>query len=178
MTNDTNKPCSSQIARAGPDVRPQVQLRRQLRLQRPGGPLTALAIETSSGAVPRLRTDRGNGDRTMTGPAFLIGIALAIGVGAFASISGFDRDRAFYPTVLIVVGSYYALFAIEGAAPAILALEMGVVLLFVAAAVLGFKTSKWIVVAGLAAHGLFDAVHGHVIANPGTPIWWPAFSRL
>ena len=28
---------------------------------------------------------------------------------------GLDRDRSFYPTVLIVVGSYYSLFAVMGA---------------------------------------------------------------
>ncbi len=29
--------------------------------------------------------------------------------------------------------------------------------------------------AGLAAHGMFDFVHAHVIDNPGVPEWWPAF---
>ena len=111
----------------------------------------------------------------MTATPFLIGVALAMAVGAFATFTGLDRDRAFYPTVLIVVGSYYALFAVQGSAPTILAWETGGVLLFGAAAVLGFKNSLWIVVAGLAGHGLFDAIHGHVLANPGTPAWWPAF---
>ena len=111
----------------------------------------------------------------MSAIPLLIGIALATAVGAFAAISGFDRDRAFYPTVLIVVGSYYALFAIQGSAPTILAWETGGVLLFGAAAVLGFRRSMWIVVAGLAGHGLFDAIHGHMLDNPGTPAWWPGF---
>ena len=31
------------------------------------------------------------------------------------------------------------------------------------------------VVAALAGHGLFDFVHGHLIANPGVPVWWPSF---
>jgi len=48
-------------------------------------------------------------------------------------------------------------------------------LFFGAAAVIGFRTSLWIIVAGLFGHGLFDAVHGHLIANPGVPAWWPAF---
>jgi hypothetical protein len=109
------------------------------------------------------------------GSAFFIGIAPAVAVGAFATVTGLDHDRAFYPTVLIIVGSYYALFPVLGSAPTILAWETGGMLLFGAAAVLGFKSSLWIVVAGLAGHGLFDAVHGHVLANPGTPGWWPAF---
>lgn len=48
-------------------------------------------------------------------------------------------------------------------------------LVFVIAAVAGFKRSAWIIVAGLAAHGVQDAVHGHIIANPGVPLWWPAW---
>lgn len=111
----------------------------------------------------------------MTATPFLIGITLALSVGAFATIAGLDRERGFYPTVLIVVGSYYALFAVQGSTPSILAWEAAGMLLFAALAVSGFKISLWIVVAGLAGHGLFDAIHGHLFANPGTPAWWPAF---
>ena len=46
--------------------------------------------------------------------AFLIGILLASAIAALARVSGFDRDRAFYPTVLIVVASYYDLFGAMG----------------------------------------------------------------
>jgi len=42
---------------------------------------------------------------------YMIGIVLSVGVALFASYVGFDRDRAFYPTVVIVVASYYVLFA-------------------------------------------------------------------
>ena len=34
---------------------------------------------------------------------------------------------------------------------------------------------SWIVVAALAGHGVFDAVHGYVIENAGVPAWWPAW---
>jgi hypothetical protein len=111
----------------------------------------------------------------MTPAPFLVGIVLALAVGAFATRIGFDRERSFYPTVLMVVGSYYVLFAAEGSTPSILAVEAVGMALFVAAAVLGFRRSLWIVVAGLFAHGMFDAVHFHVVANAGTPAWWPAF---
>src|SRR5688572_15770406 len=40
----------------------------------------------------------------------------------------------------------------------------------------GLKESNaWIVVVALAGHGVFDAVHGHVIENAGVPAWWPAW---
>jgi hypothetical protein len=106
---------------------------------------------------------------------FLVGIGLALAVGAFATRVGFDRERSFYPTVLMVVGSYYVLFAAESSTLSILAGEAAGMALFVVAAVLGFRSSLWIVVAGLFAHGIFDAVHGHILANAGTPAWWPAF---
>jgi len=47
--------------------------------------------------------------------------------------------------------------------------------LFAIAAVVGFKSSTWIVVAALATHGVFDFLHGAVIENSGVPLWWPAF---
>ena len=54
---------------------------------------------------------------------YLVAVILGLAVGGFASTSGFDRDRAFYPTVLVVVGSYYPLFAVIGA-PRVPALEI------------------------------------------------------
>lgn len=105
----------------------------------------------------------------------LIGLGLSLGVAAMARSVGLDRDRAFYPTVLMVVASYYVLFAATtGSGHTILA-ESVVAIAFVAAAISGFKLNTWIVVAGLAGHGVLDAVHGHVVNNPGVPIWWPPF---
>jgi hypothetical protein len=86
---------------------------------------------------------------------------------------GWDRDRSFYPVVTIVVGSYYALFAIIGGSSGTILTESLVGLTFLAAAVIGFKTSLWIVVIALAGHGVFDLVHGIFISNPGVPTWWP-----
>jgi len=105
----------------------------------------------------------------------MIGIALSLGVAMFARQVGFDRDRAFYPTVVTVVASYYVLFAAMGASVTTLFLESLVMAGFLTAAVVGFKSSRWIVVGALAGHGVFDALHGHVIDNAGVPVWWPAF---
>jgi hypothetical protein len=107
--------------------------------------------------------------------AFLIGIVVALGVALFAMLVGLDRDRAFYSTVTIVVASYYVLFAAMGGSAHALVLELIVMAGFVTAAVLGFKKSEWILVAALAGHGVFDALRGNVIENPGVPAWWPAF---
>jgi hypothetical protein len=46
---------------------------------------------------------------------------------------------------------------------------------FLVLSIVGFRTSLWVVVAGLFAHGLFDFFRGDLIANPGVPAWWPTF---
>ena len=105
---------------------------------------------------------------------FVAGIVLSIGVALFARIVGLDRDRAFYPTVMIVIALYYVLFAAMSGSVQTMIIESVVMALFAAAAVAGFKSSAWIVVVALAGHGVFDAVHGYVIQNAGVPAWWPA----
>jgi hypothetical protein len=106
---------------------------------------------------------------------YLVGIVLSVAVAVFARRVGFDRDRAFYPTVLMVVASYYVLFAAMSGSLRTVLLETAVMTVFVIAAVAGFKSSVWIVVAGLAGHGIFDAFHGRVLENSGMPVWWPPF---
>ena len=72
---------------------------------------------------------------------YVVGLVLSIGVAAFARWVGLDRDRAFYPTVLIVVASYYVLFAAMTGSVQTVLLESIVMALFVIAAVAGFKGS-------------------------------------
>ncbi len=105
----------------------------------------------------------------------LIGLTLALCVGMFATIVGLDKDRAFYPTVMMVIASLYALFAVMGDSANALLAELALGAVFIVAAVVGFKRSLWVVVLALAAHGAQDFVHSSLIANPGVPAWWPAF---
>ena len=107
--------------------------------------------------------------------ALAVGALLAFAVGLFATATGLDRDRAFYPTVTIVIAYLYALFAVMGGSTNALVLETVAGTAFLVAAVLGFRSSLWIVAVALAAHGLFDLVHGRIITNPGVPSFWPAF---
>lgn len=108
---------------------------------------------------------------------YLVAVILGLVVAGFAATSGFDRDRAFYPTVLIVIASYYSLFAVMGASRySTLGIEIAVGLVFSVFAVLGFKKSMWLVAAGIAGHGFFDFfVHHALVSNPGMPVWWPGF---
>jgi hypothetical protein len=106
---------------------------------------------------------------------YLIGVILSLAVAGSATVIGFDRERAFYPTVLIVIASYYVLFAVMGASTRTLIIEIVVAGGFLLVAVLGFRTNFWLVVAALIGHGIFDFVHHLFIDNPGVPHWWPGF---
>ncbi len=105
----------------------------------------------------------------------IVGAILALAVGALGTIAGMDRDRSFYPVVTFAVASYYVLFAVMGASTGILLIETAVCLVFITIAILGFRSSMWIVMAALAAHGIFDIFHDRLIANPGVPEYWPNF---
>ena len=75
--------------------------------------------------------------------AYIIGTVLAVGAAIFGRISRFDRDRSFYPTVLIVVGSLYVLFAsMTGSIETVLVESIGMAS-FAITAVVGFRRSAW-----------------------------------
>jgi hypothetical protein len=105
----------------------------------------------------------------------LIGIFLAGVVAVFARVIGLDRDKAFYPTVLIIVGAFYVLFAVMAGGGRGLVIELVGFASFAGLSVWGFRTSLWIVAAGLAAHGVFDFVRYNWFPGPGAPEWWPGF---
>lgn len=107
--------------------------------------------------------------------ALVVGVALGVFVWLFGRLVGLDRERAYYATILLVVASYYALFAVMGGSVPALLMESVAVVVFWAVTVLGFKRSQWGIVAGLAGHGAFDGVHGLLVTNPGMPVWWPYF---
>ncbi|MCX5660935.1 MAG: hypothetical protein NTW19_14615 [Planctomycetota bacterium] len=106
---------------------------------------------------------------------YAIGITAAVAIGLFATAVGFDKERGFYPVVLIVIAALYLLFAVMAESTGSLVAEVIPALLFVAMAVIGFRKTPWLVVAGLALHGVFDFFHHAVIANPGVPVWWPGW---
>jgi hypothetical protein len=106
---------------------------------------------------------------------YLIGLILSLAVAGLATVVGFDRERAFYPTVMIVIASYYVLFAAMEASRRTLVIEIVVAGGFLLVAVLGYRRNFWLVVAALIGHGIFDFVHHFFIENPGVPRWWPGF---
>jgi hypothetical protein len=105
----------------------------------------------------------------------VIGIVLALVTGIAGSVLAFDRERSFYSVILIVIATYYVVFAATGASSTAVVAESGVAGIFTVVAVIGYKRTPWLVVAGLAGHGIFDIVHSWVIQNQGVPPSWPLF---
>lgn len=105
----------------------------------------------------------------------LVGLILALGVSFGGTAVGLDKDRAFYATVALTVGTYYLLFAVMGGSPQALAQEIGAYTILAAVTIFGFRGNYWLVVAALAGHGVFDIFHAQLILNDGVPDYWPMF---
>lgn len=106
---------------------------------------------------------------------FLVGLTLALGVSLGATVAGLDRDRAFYTSVALAVGTYYILFAVVGGSSEALIQEIAAYAVLATVAVLGFRRNFWLVVVALVGHGVFDVFHAHLIVNDGVPTYWPMF---
>jgi hypothetical protein len=106
---------------------------------------------------------------------YLIGLFLSLVVAGLATIIGLDCERAFYPTLLIVIASYYVLFALMAPSGRALVIESVVASGFLLFAIIGYKRNLWFVVVAIVGHGVFDIVHRLLIENPSVPHWWPDF---
>jgi len=94
-------------------------------------------------------------------------LAGAIGIGALTAFAS-----TYHP---LGIASYCVLFAVMGGSGETLVIELTVGAVLIVAAVAGFRSSPWLVVAALLAHGIFDFVRGAAISNPWVPVWWPQF---
>ena len=89
---------------------------------------------------------------------YLIGLILSLAVAGLATVVGFDRERAFYPIVMIIIASYYVLFAAMGASRRALIIEIVIATAFLLVAVLGYRRNFWLVVASLLGMAHRDAI--------------------
>jgi len=105
----------------------------------------------------------------------IVGITLALLFCGAAAGLGMDRERVFYPAVLIAVASYYLAFAVIDGRNEVMLSELAIAAIFIAGAVAGFKVNPWIAVVALAGHGVMDGFHHHVVHNLGVPRVWPGF---
>ena len=103
------------------------------------------------------------------------GLGLAVGLILLGRLTGFGRERSYYPMLVLVIASYYPLFAfMAGQNPM---LELACAAAFMALA-LGpvIWGQAWILVGvALVAHGLFDLwLPGHA-GHAAGPVWWAPF---
>lgn len=105
----------------------------------------------------------------------VVGVLLGIGIAALGKFTRFDQDRSFYFTVLVVIASYYVLFAVMGGSGYALIWELVIAAVFSTVAIVGALFFPTLVGIGIVAHGLFDLVHDGIVENAGVPTWWPGF---
>jgi hypothetical protein len=106
---------------------------------------------------------------------YIVGLALALFVCGAAALLEMDRDRVFYPTILIVIATYYVLFAVIDGGHRVLLSEIVIAAVFTVVAVVGFKRNLWLVAVALAGHGVLDFFHHALVQNTGVPRGWPGF---
>jgi hypothetical protein len=106
---------------------------------------------------------------------YIVGITLALLFCGAAAWLGMDRERVFYPAVVMAVASYYLAFAVVDGRNGVMLSEVAIAAVFIAGAVAGFKVSPWIAVVALAGHGVMDGFHHHLVHNTGVPQVWPGF---
>lgn len=102
-----------------------------------------------------------------------IGAVLAVAIALISRITNFARDRSYFAVILIVISTYYVLFACI-ANQGIFA-EIIIASIFVIMALAGACRWPMLLGTGIFMHGVFDVVHGNIISNAGIPIWWPMF---
>ena len=106
---------------------------------------------------------------------YIVGITFALPFCSAAAWLGMDRERVFYPAVVMAVASYYLAFAVVDGRNGVMLSEVAIAAVFIAGAVAGFKYSPWIAVVALAGHGVMDGFHHHLVHNTGVPQVWPGF---
>jgi hypothetical protein len=82
-----------------------------------------------------------------------------------------------YALGVIVIASIYVGFAVGDGRPKVIAVESGIAMGFVIVAAAAITGSPWLLVAGLAGHGLKDLWQHrtHFVANTR---WWPPFCMV
>jgi hypothetical protein len=106
---------------------------------------------------------------------YIVGITLALIFCAAAAKLGMDRERVFYPAVVMAVASYYLAFGVADGRSGVMLSEVAIAAVFIVSAVAGFKLSPWIAVVALGGHGVMDGFHHLLVHNTGVPQAWPGF---
>lgn len=102
----------------------------------------------------------------------VIGIGLGIITIDVANNFHLTQKRFFFPMMLIIIAMAYAIFAIWRSPEDVFNYNATVAAFFVLLSLWGYYHSLSIVIVGLIAHGIFDALYVNSVQLP-TPIWYP-----
>lgn len=103
----------------------------------------------------------------------LIGVAAC---GVFIILArrlGHERELRLYALSLVIAAIIYVGFAARDVTFGWMALELAGVALFMLAAVLGVKTSRWFLAIGWAAHAAWDILLHKLLDVSFVPGWYP-----
>ena len=104
----------------------------------------------------------------------LTGVGLGGLTVALMAIGGVMNQRGTRATAMVAIASFYVVFAIQTGDTLEIVVHTGLAAGFAALAIIGARTSSWILAAALLGHGIFDLFAGSAIANPA-PGWWGPF---
>lgn len=98
-----------------------------------------------------------------------IGMGAGLGIltlGLFR-LARIHKEHGTYAVLLLMIAAIYPIMALHSGAPELSRLHIGLAGAFGLCALLGARFSMWIIVLGLAAHGLLDfALHQDAIESP------------
>jgi hypothetical protein len=102
------------------------------------------------------------------------GVVLGVIQGALPFVLSWLDPATVYALGLTLIAAVYVGFAVADGRRNVVAVEVGVASGFVAIAVAATTGSPWLIVAGLAAHGVKDFWQHRTQFVAGTR-WWPPF---
>jgi hypothetical protein len=134
--------------------------------------MTSIAATTQPQDAPGRRRPRGR-LRALRGPA-ICGAATGVLQAASPLAFWWLEPRTVYALGLALIAAIYIGFSVADGRGHVIAIETGVAALFVVVAAAGVTGSAWLLVLGLAGHGLKDLWQHrtHFVRNTR---WWPPF---
>jgi hypothetical protein len=109
--------------------------------------------------------------------AMLWGIAVGVLQAATPLVIWWLDRATVYALGLVVIAGIYVGFAVADGRAKVIAVESGVAFAFVVVAAAAVTGSPWLLVAGLAGHGLKD-LWQHRTHFVATTRWWPPFCMV
>ena len=109
--------------------------------------------------------------------AMLWGIVVGLLQAATPLVFWWLDSATVYALGLVAIAAIYVGFAVADGRPKVIAIESSVTFAFVVVAAAAITGSPWLLVAGLAGHGLKDLWQHrtHFVANTR---WWPPFCMI